>query len=121
VQGERLVERNSSVTARFDILAKTDLPIDAIVRHSLNGKLDFPAVASVELGFSEKYGYQVILVAYGLEGKFPVTIETDYPINRPRIEVAIPAAHTAKFLQQLAINSRKAYQIVRAWERSRGF
>lgn len=115
------MERNNSVTAKFDILAKTEIQIDAVVRHTLTHKLDFPAIACVELGFSEKYGYQVILVAYGSEGKWPIIIETDYPIRRPRVEIAVPAAHTAKFLKQLAINSRKALKIVKAWERSRGF
>ena len=114
------MESNSSGTARFEILAKTETAIDAVVRHSERSKLDFPAIASVELGFSEKYGYQVILVAFGLEGKFPITINTDYAISRPRVEIAVPAAHTAKFLKQLSINSRKAYKIVKAWERQHG-
>ena len=115
------MESNKSGTARFEILAKTEMPIDAVVRHSERSKLDFPAIASVELGFSERYGFQVLLVAFGMEGKFPITIQTDYAINRPRVEIAIPAAHTKRFLQELAINSRKAYQIVKQWEREGGF
>jgi len=119
--GVLIMESNSSGTARFEILAKTETAIDAVVRHSERSKLDFPAIASVELGFSERYGFQVLLVAFGMEGKFPITINTDYAISRPRVEIAVPAAHTAKFLKELAINSRKAYQIVRQWERTRGF
>lgn len=114
------MEVNSSATARFQILAKTNVAIDAVVRHSAGAKLDFPAVASVELGFSEKYGYQVILDAFGFEGKFPIELQTDYVIKRPRIEVAIPSGHTLQFLKDLAVNSREAYGIVKKWERSKG-
>lgn len=114
------MEVNSSPTAQFQILAKTDLPIDCVVRHSEKAKLDFPGIASVELGFSERYGYQVILVAFGMNGKWPILIPTDYSIERPRIEVAVPSAHTLAFLKQLAANSKEAFRIVKAYERSRG-
>jgi len=110
------METNKSGTASFGILAKTESPIDAVVRHSEKAKLDFPAIASVELGFSEKYGFQVILCAFGLEGKFPVLVQTDYQINRPRIEVAVPSAQTLSFLKQLHKNVGEAIKRVKAEE-----
>jgi len=113
------METNKSGTASFGILAKTESPIDAVVRHSERAKLDFPAFASVELGFSQRYGYQVILCAFGLEGKFPVLVQTDYQINRPRIEVVVPSAQTLSFLKQLHKNTGEAIKKVKLEEARR--
>lgn len=115
-----IVEVNNSPTARFLILAKTEAPIDSVTRVGRNRKFEFRGIASVELGFSEKYGYQLVLVAFGEEGKYAEEIITDYPIDRPRMETPIPSAYTKKFLQDLARNAREALIVVREWERGRG-
>jgi hypothetical protein len=104
----------------FNVLASLKAPIDTVVRVSEFEKLDFPGVPFIETKLTEKYGYQVVLGAYGSEGKWPIRVVTEYRIDRPRIEIAVPAADSLKFLKELRKNLAVAIKEVEHWERMRG-
>jgi hypothetical protein len=114
------LEVNSSPTTRFLILARTETPIDSVVRVDPHKKYEYRGFASVELGFSQKYGFQVILVSFAESGKFAQEINTDYAIDRARTEIPIPSAMTLHFLRDLMRNTKDAIKQVKDWERGRG-
>jgi hypothetical protein len=120
----------------FDVLAKLEHAIDCVVRCHETEKLDFPGTPFIEAKLTEKYGFQVILGAFGEEGKWPIRVQTDYRIGReydclpnvgraptnipPRIEIAIPAGESLRFLKELRKNLTQVIRAVEAWERTRG-
>lgn len=103
----------------FNVLATLPSPIDCVVRILETEKLDFPGTPFIETKLTPKYGYQVVLGAYGEPGKYPVRVVTDYRIERPRIEIAIPAGVSLVFLKELRRNLSEAIRQVQEWERMR--
>lgn len=104
----------------FNVLATLSQPIDAVVRIREYEKLDFPAVPFIETKLTEKYGFQVVLGAYGLLGKYPIRVVTEYKIDRPRIEIAIPAHESLRFLKELRRNLSEAIRQIKFENRRRG-
>jgi hypothetical protein len=104
----------------FDVLATLKGPIDCVVRHSETQKLDFVGIPFIETKLTDRYGYQVVIGAYGSEGKWPINIQTEYRIDRPRVEIAIPSASALDFLRELHRNLPDAIKPIREWERRRG-
>lgn len=105
----------------FWVLAKTSEPVvDAVTRYSRTHKMEFPSWAFIEFRITDKYGPQLILGAFGAEGKWPVNIETPYTIERPRHEIPIPSAHVLPFLVELKHNIDDAIKLTKTWERQRG-
>ena len=104
----------------FYVLAKSKGPVEAVTRFSESKKLEFPGYASFELKMTSRYGPQLILTAFGAEGKWPIEITTEYSIERPRIEIPVMSIDTLQFLSDLQKAIPEAKRLIRNWERERG-
>lgn len=104
----------------FNVLATLKAPIDCVVRHSETSKLDFPGVPFIETKLTDRYGYQAVIGAYGEPGKWPIQVVTEYRIERPRVEIAIPSSCALDFLRELHRNLPDAMRPIRDWERMKG-
>ena len=104
----------------FYVLAKSQGTVEAVTRFSEDKKLEFPGVASFELKMTDKYGPQLILTAFGAEGKWPITVTTDYHIARPRIEIPVMSVDTLRFLIDLEKAIPEAKRLIKSWERQKG-
>lgn len=103
----------------FNVLATLRAPIDCVIRCHETYKLDFPGTPFIETKLTERYGYQVVLGAYGEPGKWPIQVVTEYRIQRPRIEIAVPASYSLVFLKDLRRNLSDEIKRITHWEKMR--